>query len=123
LCRRGFNPSATLNDCVISNNSAEDGGGVYCRNSSPTVTNCTISDNSATNDVSGVYCYWYSPMFINCILRNQGSTILVESGNPVIIYSNIEGGYIGIGNIDQDPLFVDAVNGDYQLRSLAGSYR
>jgi hypothetical protein len=36
-----------------------------------------------------------------------------------VTYSNIQGGCPGQGNIDADPLFTDAVNGDYHL--LSGS--
>ncbi len=32
-----------------------------------------------------------------------------------ITYSDIEGGYAGVGNVDADPLFVDAAGGDYGL--------
>ncbi|UHG89597.1 putative Ig domain-containing protein [Spirosoma oryzicola] len=31
-------------------------------------------------------------------------------------YSDIQGGYTGVGNINQDPLFVDANRGDYHLK-------
>ena len=33
-----------------------------------------------------------------------------------IFYSDVEGGWIGEGNIDDDPLFVDSENGDYHLK-------
>ena len=38
-------------------------------------------------------------------------------GSVGIIYSNIEGGYAGEGNIDANPTFVDADNGDYTLQT------
>ncbi len=33
-----------------------------------------------------------------------------------VAFSDVQGGFAGIGNIDADPLFVDPANGDYRLR-------
>ena len=38
-------------------------------------------------------------------------------GTLVVSYSDIEDGWTGTGNIDADPWFVDAANGDYHLQS------
>lgn len=38
---------------------------------------------------------------------------MIQSGNTVISYSNVQGGWIGEGNIDLDPMF--ALDGDYRL--------
>jgi hypothetical protein len=35
----------------------------------------------------------------------------------VVSYSDIQEGYAGIGNLNQDPLFVDLNNGDYRLKA------
>jgi hypothetical protein len=37
-------------------------------------------------------------------------------------YSDIQGGYAGDGNINEDPLFTDAWNEDYHLQSQVGHY-
>ena len=42
--------------------------------------------------------------------------IHIGSGSLTVTYSDIQGGYTGTGNIDSDPLFVDAANGDYYLQ-------
>jgi hypothetical protein len=49
----------------------------------------------------------------------QYSDHLASAGlwNMNATYSCIEGGYAGEGNIDMDPLFVDAVGGDLRLRA------
>jgi len=52
---------------------------------------------------------------INSIIYANGIQIAV-SDNLKITYSNIQGGLIGEGNIDADPLFADSANGDYSLQ-------
>ncbi|MEC8983968.1 MAG: hypothetical protein VX789_00575, partial [Candidatus Neomarinimicrobiota bacterium] len=47
-----------------------------------------------------------------------GNTTAID-GNPVVTYSDISSGYTGTGNIDSDPLFVDAANGDFHLGMLS----
>jgi hypothetical protein len=39
-----------------------------------------------------------------------------------IRYNDIQGGWAGDGNIDADPLFADAENRDYHLKSQAGRW-
>jgi parallel beta-helix repeat protein len=144
--------STTVTNCTFSNNSANiSGGGFYHHQSeSPTVTNCTFSGNTATYHGGGMYNgYSPSPTVINCTfngntaangsgmsnnnssptVRNSilwgnisGGEIYNSSSTPIISYCNIAGGYPGTGNIDADPLFVNAAVGDYHLRSQAGNF-
>ena len=60
----------TITNCKISGNAAsQDGGGIYCRwESSPTITNCTIGDNRADHAGGGIYSDESSPTINNCIL-------------------------------------------------------
>jgi hypothetical protein len=55
----------------------------------------------------------------NSILWNQGSEIAALSGNPTVIYSCLQGGYPGIGNISASPLFLDPSQGDYRLQDTS----
>jgi hypothetical protein len=41
--------AATINDCIITGNTAFIGGGIYENDASLTLTNCTLTGNSATN--------------------------------------------------------------------------
>jgi hypothetical protein len=138
----GICGSAILTNCILSGNSAtEEGGGM---SGAGTLINCTLSGNSAGENGGGIY--WPSPPMpllfaaepievtssvmvesdiTNCILRgNTPEQIYYYLSRPVITYSNIQGSWIGEGNIDADPLFFDPgywdtndvwVDGDYHL--------
>ena len=41
---------------------------------------------------------------------DQNQIFSEVEGDAIVKYSNVEGGYVGHGNIDQDPLFVDTTN-------------
>lgn len=57
-----------------------------------------------------------SPVLTNCILWGDTSPeVYNEDSMPVVTYSDVQGGYSGEGNINADPLFEDASNGNYHL--------
>jgi len=137
------NSSPTIENCIITGNSSQVGGGGYCENSSPTFRNCVIADNYSKYDGGEIYSHNSSnPVFINCtivggnskntiycipgsasaIFKNSilwadsGELIALKDGASVdITFSDVKGGSPGTGNIDAEPLFVDAPNGDYHL--------
>ncbi len=103
----GWNSSPVIASCTITGNSTEwdSGGGIYC-GGSPIITNCTVAGNSAKYGGGGIYCGWdSSPTITNCIIWNNAGASQID-GDPNVIYSDIEGGYTGTGNIDVDPCFV-----------------
>ncbi|HUU83197.1 MAG TPA: right-handed parallel beta-helix repeat-containing protein, partial [Phycisphaerae bacterium] len=106
--------SPTLTNVTFSGNSAaSSGGGMYnWVDSSPTLTNVTFSGNSASRG-GGMYNVWSNPTLTNCILWGNtasysGPQIYNSSSTPTVTYSDIQSSYPGTGNIDADPLFVDA---------------
>lgn len=108
-----------ITNCNIIRNTADKGAGIYCNYTSPEVTNCTISDNTATYRGGGIYCdLEYEPMVVeNCILWNdiapEGPEIYRNSWWLMVTYSDVEGGWEGFGNIDEDPCFLGG--GNYHL--------
>lgn len=112
LCKQHSSP--LIHNCVITGNSLQPFGALYFwDHCSATVSNCTIWDNSG----SGIYSDYYCNLTVkNCILHRLISGKYYYS-NVTVSYSNIPGGYVGMGNIKADPCFVDAAVGDYHLLS------
>ncbi len=107
-----------LNNTVLLNTAAY-GGGITIFGCYPALFNNTFQGNIAHVRGGGLLIGSCDPIVNNCILwDNTAPTdpgIYLSTANPVITYSNIQGGYAGTGNIDMDPLFVDAVTGDVRL--------
>jgi parallel beta-helix repeat protein/predicted outer membrane repeat protein len=112
--------SPTVLNCAFNGNTANDkGGAMYNLWNSPMVINCTFNQNSAVSG-GAMYNNASNPTVRNCILWGDSpDEIQDESGNPpfasTVSYSDVQGGWPGIRNIDADPVFVDPDNGDFRL--------
>ena len=65
-----------LKNCLITNNYAYWGGGIYYYNSSPYLINVTITDNSAIGtygDGGGILCYNSSPSLTNVTINENSA--------------------------------------------------
>jgi len=109
------NCTITYNDAVFSR-----GGGMYCVDSYPFILNCTFSKNTASvigfNPGSGIYCLNSEAEIVNSILWGDAISEIDSSGPDALVsYSDIQGGYSGVENIDEDPLYKDSENHDFHL--------
>ncbi|MCD4655647.1 right-handed parallel beta-helix repeat-containing protein [bacterium] len=132
--------SAEFINCLITENSCiEPGGGINIHNADATVVNCTISENTSEESGGGIRAVYANVSVLNSILwQNEspvGSEITVEDHNyPSVLtisYSDVDGGEEGIfvdqyctliwgnGMLDEDPLFVTDVGGEYYLSQTA----
>jgi len=101
--------SPTIRNCLIVGNRSTDPAGaiIYCGQSRSVFENCTIADNYAGENGAALYSANCNLIVANSILwGNLPGQVLVESGNdPMVLYTDVQGSYPGIGNIDSDPLF------------------
>jgi hypothetical protein len=104
------------NSTFAFNYAAFAGGGLNSWGGSVTVTNCTFYGNVADGEGGGaIYYYPSAPLAVtNSILWGDMSDE-IAGGSPTVTYSDIQGGFPGDGNIDEDPLFFDPDNKDYHL--------
>lgn len=115
------NSSPTISNNIIVRNSALEGGGVSCDGANPTITGNTITENTADSLGGGIFCGNSSnPIITNTLVWNDsaevGSEIFADGTSiPNITYSNVQGGWSGMGNIDCDPFFCSPDTGNYYL--------
>lgn len=118
ICCRNYDATVTVINCTFYGNSARWGGAVSCYNTEncPVFAFCTITGNTAEYAGGGLACANSYPYLLSCILWDN-TGILEIYGYPIVNYSDIEGGYTGVGegNIDADPEFLAPGSDDYHL--------
>ena len=161
--------SVLISNCIFKNNIADTGGGVYIKQSAATIRNCVFSHNTGNFSGGGLEIHDCNASVINCTFTsnsafNRGSAIEVTGmatvtnsifwnntfdvidGSPIVNYSDLQGGWHGMGkgNININPLFVGSgywadvndseviveqddpnaiwIDGDYHLKSQSGRW-
>jgi len=127
----GSSAGVVLEKCLVSNNIATAGGGLFAESLDHLrMANCTVagnrlSESGASASGGGIHSVGGDIVIRNSIVwHNDGAAVLLAdsfSRNPVL-FSNIQGHFPGQGNIDTDPLFVSPSSGDYHLKSAYGRY-
>jgi predicted outer membrane repeat protein len=123
-----FNHGSTVDaryfNSIFDSNNSQLGGAIYNYQSNSSGVNNTFTNNQAK---SGAAVYSEGdedtkPAFNNSIFwGNQGTIdsdpIVNQEADTIVSYSLVEGGYSGKGNINRDPLFVDAKAGNLSLQA------
>lgn len=112
-----------LTNCMFNGNVARlNGGALYINEGQVYLINCTFAQNSA-EDGATLACESSgsddcTAHIFNCILWDGDNGIWLEENSfednstVNIYYSDIYGGWEGVGNIDEDPIFVDQLGPD-----------
>jgi parallel beta-helix repeat protein/predicted outer membrane repeat protein len=88
------NSSPTITNNIITQNYSEyNGGGIHCTNSSPKIVNNTISENtSGQYGGGGIYCENSSPTIFNNVINGNGASSgggIKCDGSSPIVINNI----------------------------------
>ena len=114
--------SNTIINCTFSKNyttgSTSKGGALYIYSSSPYISNCSFATNTATGGGAMIISS-ATPTLVNCIVWGNGDEIATLSGSATVSYSIVKSGYAGVGNLNKDPLFVDATNNNLRLQNCS----
>ncbi len=106
-----WNSTFTLTNSIVARNtSGFRGGGVHSTGSVSTLLNCSIADNAAATEGGGLYAAWFEPVAItNSIFWGNGpEQIFNHQAFPAALtvdYSDVQGGWAGVDNMDADPRF------------------
>jgi hypothetical protein len=123
----------TFNICLLYNNYGNStAGALYCcvnASNSPVFNNCSIHFNATTPNDFRMFNYYggtyFTPIYKNTIILNDQSTSIELS----LAVGSVPGGEMdytcyygsftqiqtGVGNINQDPLFIDKTENNYHL--------
>ncbi|MFK7743374.1 MAG: hypothetical protein AB8H80_23865 [Planctomycetota bacterium] len=128
----GPTPSS-LTNCRVVDNTGGDGdaiggsGGLNAERAGVRLLHCTVAGNTGGTSVTlgagglrvaflGAFAdVTNSILWGNATAPGAASQIEVVSSTATVSFSDIEGGYAGTGNLQLDPAFRDAANGDYRL--------
>jgi len=106
-----YNSALVLKNCTfIANHAGTYGAGISNNGCEISLTNCTFVSNSSQNGSALAFSGWQNDVELrSCIICDSAEPMWNKDNSEIDIrYSNVSGGWPGVGNIDTDPQFVDA---------------
>ncbi len=127
-----LNPlTVNIDNTLFTNNRSlqQSGGGISIGNCTiGTATHTTFSRNDALTGPAifaafgnDTYTVTESILWGNAVPGDGKAEIAIDSGSLVVSYSDVEGGFAGVGNIganpSDDPLFFDPATDNYHIKT------
>lgn len=108
LVNNVINANGICASCRI--NPISGGSGVEVTGAATLISNTIVNNGSGSGNLPrhGGLIAGPSCAVFNCIIRDNDRTEI--RGNPVVVHSDVKGGFPGPGNFDVDPAFVDKVH-------------
>ena len=100
------------------NSSDRDGGAVYFSGDASTYTASIERSTFAGNQAvlgAAIQAFGTCEVTNSIVWDGAGAVSLSAFGSSSVTWSDIQGGHAGVGNIDADPRFWSAADGDYRL--------
>jgi hypothetical protein len=111
----GTTPTVEMVNVLLADNGTQGWPIVANNTGSARLMNVTLAGNATGDDI--ITWAGSAMTLTNTILwSNTTSAENMIAGSLSVSYSDIEGAWEGTDNIDADPRFVDAANGDYHLK-------
>ena len=114
----GQESAPAITNCVFGGNTAvQFGGALLVNDGRPIITNCTVYGNTAAT-AGGLYALDSRVLMTNNIFwGDQNDEIATETTDLTVRYCNVQGGWLGNGNINANPLLAAPSAGNYHLSS------
>lgn len=100
--RGDYFTNLVFTNCVLAGNRADRGGGIDMTGGNLRLSNCTLASNFGADE----HAMTGPGVLDHCIVWDGGDLDAGRHGAITAVYSDIQGGYPGQGNLDADPLFV-----------------
>jgi predicted outer membrane repeat protein len=105
---------------TIAKNTANTGAGVYCADNAPQLNCNTIAMNASNFEGGGILAIDSELTITNTILWGNTASLgkqiyVMPGGSAAVSYSDVEGGWLGPGNINVWPGFVNVGGDDFHL--------
>jgi hypothetical protein len=91
-----YQSSANIRDCVIEQNTAGFGGGLYEWGCTGVVERCTVRGNNSSSDSGGVQLLGGAVSMVDCVVTNnrsegRGAGIQLVRGTPTLLRVRVQG--------------------------------